>query len=298
MTDMNQNKRLRANLREFLAIDGRDRISKCWAQVYAPTPQTKAAFQAFTDCMEAPESSKPRGAVVIGEADTGKSRTMRAFLDRHPARLDADSEYIHAPVLYIRAPDGPSKSALLKSVLDALGYPCRYNPTEQELKAYTVQMIRRCRVGTIMIDEFHDIAQGQQAGSRVTDFLGFLKNLINDTGRPFIVAGTPLVRDLISRDTQMVGRLNQLIELKKFKMEEFTLALGAFEAVLPLRRASNLRDEAIILATYTATEGYIGRLAPLLEDACRDAILSGHECVTLETIERVKGRTMKSMFAR
>jgi predicted AAA+ superfamily ATPase len=159
-------------------------------------------------------------------------------------------------------------------------------------------MIRGCRVGTVIIDELHDI-QREYLSGKVVEFLRFIKNLINETGRPFVVAGTSIILDLIGSEEQMAGRLNTVVQLKPFTLNEFVKTFLAFERMLPLRLASNFREnESVIQFAYTHSQGFIGRLSYLLQDACQVAIETGEERITLSVLEKVKDRSIEALGRR
>ena len=289
---------LRAEMREYLPIDGRQRLYRCWNRIWVPTPSSKEAFLALQDCLGAAPSTKPRGLIIVGDADTGKSRTMTAFRDAHLPKLNPQTEYAEHPVIYLTAPDNPSKTAILKKILLALGHPLLYSTSEENLRAHTVSMLRGCQVGTVMIDELHDV-QREYVSQKIVEFLRFLKNLINETGRPFVVGGTPVILDLIGGEEQIAGRLNKVVHLKPFTIEEFLKILLAFEYVLPLRARSNFRDnEPLLQFAYSHCQGYIGKLSYLLHDACQVAIETGEERITLSTLERVKDHSIRTLSQR
>lgn len=293
------NPTLRPEMQEFLDIEGRERLYRCWDRVWIPTPSTKEAFIALQDCMNSAPSTKPRGLIITGDADTGKSRTMKAFQDMHRPRVDPESEFAEHPVIYITAPDNPDPIVVLKKILTELGHPIRYNPTPADLRSHAVTMLKACRVGTVMIDEIHDISRDSRMNGKIVNFLVFMKSLINDTGRPFVVGGTDVVLDIIASEDQIAGRLNTVVKLKPFTLAEFAMILLAFERMLPLRRRSNFRDnEALIQQAYKLTQGYIGRLNYLLEDACKVAIESGEERISTSTIDRAEGRGIVSVGRR
>jgi hypothetical protein len=291
------NAKLRPEMQQFLEIEGRKRLYDCWDRIWIATPSTTEAFFALQDCMMAAPSTKPRGLIITGEPDTGKSRTMAAFRDRHEPRINLDSEYATHPVIYITAPDNPSRTAVLKKILDALGHPLLYNPSEENLRDHTVRMLKRCSVGTVMIDEIGDI-QRDYMSAKVLEFLRFLKSLINEVGRPFVVGGTPIILDLLDGD-EIGGRLNTVVRLKPFTLPEFAKVLLGFERMLPLRNESDFRsDPRLIMAAFEISAGYIGRLSYLLHDACQVAIEDGTEKITLSTIDRVKDRSIATLGRR
>lgn len=292
------NDRLRPEMQEFLTIDGRERLYACWNRIWIATPSTKEAFLALQDCLNAPPSTKPRGLIITGDADTGKSRTMTAFRDRHAPQLNPDSEYAEHPSIYITAPDNPSRTAVLKKILEELGHPLLYNASEEDLRSHTIRMLRGCKVGTVMIDEIGDI-QREYVSGKVVEFLRFLKNLINETERPFVVGGTPVILDLIAGEEQIAGRLNTVVRLKPFTLTEFVKILLAFERMLPLRALSDFRsNEPLIQFAYTHSQGFIGRLSYLLHDACQVAIEDGTERITLATLEKVRDRSIATVGRR
>lgn len=299
MSSMYDNPALRPEMQEFLDIEGRDRLYQSWNRIWIPTPSTKETFLALQDCMKAAPSTKPRGLIITGDADTGKSRTMTAFRDLHQPRIDPESEYAEHPVIYMTAPDVPDPLIVLKKILNEIGHPLRYNASPADLRSHTIMMLKACKVGTVIIDEIHDIQRDNRMSGKLIDFLIFMKNLINETGRPFVVGGTQVVLDIIASDDQIAGRLNTVVKLKPFTISEFAMVLLAFERMLPLRRQSNFREnEALIQAAYTLTQGYIGRLNYLLEDACKVAIESGEERITASTLDRVKDRSIMSVGRR
>lgn len=299
MSGYYENTALRPEMQEFLDIEGRDRLYSCWDRVWIPTPSTKEAFIALRDCMNAAPSTKPRGLIIAGEADTGKSATLKAFRDRNPSRIDLESEYAEFPAIYLTAPDNPDPVILLKKILIELGHPLRYNPSPADLRSHVVTMLKACRVGTVMIDEVHDIQRDARMNSKLVDFLIFMKSLINETGRPFVVGGTQEVIDLMGSDDQIAGRLNTVVKLKPFTLAEFVKVLLSFERMLPLRRMSDFRsNEDVIQMLYSLSQGYIGRLNYVLHDACQVAIESGVERINAFTIDKVKDRSILSVGRR
>lgn len=282
-------------MREYLAIDGRGRIDACWERIWVRTELTDKAFAALTDCLNAGNSTKPRGLMIVGEADTGKSRVLKAFRDAHPVECKAESEYASHPVVLINAPTKISRSAVLHAILQDLGEPILYKADEELLSRHTIRALQRCQVRIVMIDEFHDVTHGSLT-AQIVSFLAFVKNLINGVGRPFVVCGLPRLRNVIATDPQMVGRLGSEIYLKRFTETQFLRALLTFELLLPLRLPSNLRDEPKIMQRiYARSQGYIGLLSILLQDACRTAIESGVEKITLKVLDDTPEPVIRSV---
>ena len=269
-------------MRSYLAIEGPGRVEDCWHEIWIPTDAVKDAFMALNNCVRAADDTKPRGLVIIGESDTGKSRTMKAFRDQNPPQ--SDGEYTFFPVVLIDAPSKISRLAVLHAIMDQLQAPLTVNIREEPLKRHVIRALRNHRVRLVMIDEFHDISH-QALNAEIVSFLSFVKSLINGVGRPFAVSGTPRLVDIINLDPQIAGRLRDRIDLPRFTTAQFMKALLSYELLLPLRQASKLREQpAIMEHIYSRTQGYIGQLSNLLKDACKTAIADGTERITMKVL--------------
>lgn len=271
-------------MREYLAIDGRRRVDACWERIWVPTASTQEAFIALTDCMNAGDSTKPRGLVIVGEADTGKSRLLKAFRDANPVDGRDEDEYSTQPVVLINAPTKISRTAILHAILEDLREQLNYKADEGFLMRHTIRAMKRSKVRVVMIDEFHDISHGA-LNAEIVSFLAFVKNLVNGLGRPFVVSGIPRLREIVATDAQIAGRLGTEVHLKRFTEAQFMRALLTFELLMPLRLPSMLREEPQIMQQiYARSQGYIGLLSILLQDAFRTAIESGTERITLKVL--------------
>ncbi len=289
---------VRPAMREFLAIDGPERLWACWERIWISTPSTRQAFAALETCMNGPATTKPRGLTIVGESDTGKSRIFKAFQDAHPAVKAPGREYATIPAIYIKTVSTPDPVSFCKDVLAEIGHPLLYNASEPDLRRHTIRMIKGCGVGVVIIDEFNDILNDRMS-KKVDEFLRFLKILINSTERPFVVGGTPTVLEVTGSENQIGGRLKKTIRLKAFTRTEFAPVALAFERMLPLRRPSDFRsDETMLVALWEASQGLIGRLSHFLQDACEIAIQTGEERITPDILRKVEAATLGALGNR
>jgi Cdc6-like AAA superfamily ATPase len=284
---------IQPKMRGFLEIDGRERLSKSWDSIWIPTSSTKEAFVALGDRMNASASTKPQGLILMGAPDTGKSRTMKAFAQTHQPRDDEEAEYREHPAIYLKAPTKPKPTIIYRSILGALGQPILYNPSEEAMELHTLRMMRGCQVGVVMIDELADVKQ--RIDAQTLEFLRFLKNLINQTERPFALGGTHTLLDLLRQDDQIVSRFDHVVELKPFASEEFGRILRAYERLMPLRKPSAIsKDPRAVAFLRDRTQGLIGRLSRFLLAACQIAIEGKQERLTLEVLEKVPDNSIRS----
>jgi len=292
MADADPFSHVHPSMRDLLSINGRGRMDDWPGRVWVHTVQTRSLFTCLNDCVNAGESSKPSGVIVYGDPDTGKSHALARFRADHPPKLDAESGYLQTPVVSLVAADLPSRTIILKDILKQLGRPQVYNPPEEELRLAVEELFVKCGVRVLIIDEIGDIAR-EHASNRAILLLRFLKSMVNRTGRPLVVAGAPSVLDLFARESGNASRART-----EFRFDAYTTAdafgrlLIAFGGLVPLRHASDMRDERIGLHLASASEGYIGRLVHYLVDVCRAAIENGDERITIELLRKVVPRSV------
>lgn len=269
-------------MRQYLGIEGRRRIDECWKDIWIPTDPVRNVFSELEDRVRASDDTKPRGLVVLGESDTGKSRTLKMFRQRHEPQIE--DEYTRFPVVLIDAPSKISRTAVMHSILEELQAPITLRIDEEPLKRHVIRALKQHQVRLVMIDEFHDITH-HALNAEVVSFLTFIKSLVNGVGRPFAVCGTPRLADIIRMDPQIAGRLRDVVRLEQLTDTQFTQTLLIYELLLPLRLPSNLRDhEHIRIELFNRSQGYIGQLSNLLKDACKTAIEDGTERLTMKVL--------------
>lgn len=282
------------HIQPFLAIEGRGRVGACWEYIWVKTPATKEAFKALQDCVEANDSEKPDGLVITGDPDTGKSYLLGHFAGLHKPHDDRSLEFSEHPAICILAPSNPDFPAILERLLEELGHGGIYNQSSNMMERYTKRMLTRSSVKVIIIDELFDIDTNARMQPRVLEFLGSLKNFINTTKRPIVASGVPELADLLLNDPQIATRFETKVRLRPMTLREFLPVLLAYERQLPLRNPSHFKEnEEIVTHLWLNTAGYIGRLSRLLKRACRLAIDTKQEQITLSILEQVQANNIR-----
>ncbi|MBT9136769.1 MAG: hypothetical protein DDT34_01855 [Firmicutes bacterium] len=290
---MLDNPKLDDRIKPFMDLEGPERIRAAWPSIWINTAQAKKALLELDDLLMAPDSSKAAGLVISGDSDTGKSRVMERFAEMHRVDgIDPETEYAQFPVIYVRAPTSPNRGALLKLILDQIGQQVKGIFREEDMHRQVVKMLRACGTKVLIIDELQQ-TEHLAATATVRAFLRGIKALVNDTGRPIAVGGTPDIIDFIRIEPQVRSRFDDLLMMKPMTASEEQLTILAFERLLPLRRASDLRSNAgIVAAIQGYSLGYIGRLSRLLQKSCVAAVRSGEERLTLSIVEQVGQRSL------
>jgi len=103
----------------------------------------------------------------------------------------------------------------------------------------------------------------------------------------FICAGTHAARSALYADREMSTRFREVHVGPVENGDDFQGVLAALEREIPLAYASNLKRPALAGLLNELSEGLVGEVAQLLEDAALRAIDDGDERITEDVLERL-----------
>ena len=90
---------------------------------------------------------------------------------------------------------------------------------------------------------------------------------------------------ILHTDPQHISRFD-VAELPLWQNDrDFKKLVGSFERILPLKKASNLTETAILNLIYSISGGNIGNVKRLINECAIEAIKSGDEQITKKMIE-------------
>jgi AAA+ superfamily predicted ATPase len=115
--------------------------------------------------------------------------------------------------------------------------------------------------------------------------LNLLKYLANDLRLSVVLVGTEDAPIALQSDAQMSSRFTPFEIPRWRENEEFRGLLNAFERVIPLRKASNLSQRSMVQFLFSRSDGLIGEVSRLLNEAAERAIVDGAEQITLEHLD-------------
>lgn len=215
--------------------------------------------------------------LIIGEPGSGKTTVMRHYAKGYKPSING------FPVLSIRIADGPKESALYETILDVLHSSYSPRASTKDKRFQVVQVLKANNVQMLFIDEIHHILLGSAMQQR--SFLAGLKTLVNDLSIPVVCAGVESAHNAMCLDEQ-VGRRFEVARLPVWSMgQEYVRLLASFERILPLRKPSNLMDQAMAFKLLELSRGSIGRLGRILKLAAIHAVKTGAECITIKGLK-------------
>jgi len=139
-------------------------------------------------------------------------------------------------------------------------------------------------VRILVIDEIHSILAGTFREQRIV--LNAIRFLANDLRIPLVCVGTHEAKQALMTDQQLADRF-EAWELPPWQDDPALLQLlASFAAILPLRRASELRDPKIRKRVLVLTEGVTAESAvcskqPQSKPSKRNTNLSTCRCLRM-----------------
>jgi hypothetical protein len=216
---------------------------------------------------------------VVGESRTGKTMSCNTYRLRHQPIQEVGKPPI-VPVVYIQPPQECPARELFRTIIEHLKYKM-VKGTIGEIRSRTFQVLKRCGVEMLIIDEADRLKPKTFADVRdIFDLLGI----------SVVLVGTQRLDNVIKNDEQVYNRFGACHHFGKLSGKEFRQTVEIWEKqVLKLPVASNLTSKSNLNILGRATGGYIGLLDMILREAAIRALQKGLGKIDKETLEEVAG---------
>jgi len=237
-------------------------------------------------------AGEPQCMVLEGVTGAGKSTLVQAYAASFPRRETGEGTII--PVLYVETPSPATVKGLAARMLEAMGDPAAQRGTLWSMNSRLVHYGGQCQVQLVALDDFHHLID-RETNRVLAEVSDWLKVLIKEMNKPFLVVGVEGKVDLILHNNKQLSRLFAVREtLEPFRWEpsdietirEFALFVKCAEEGLGMSLADELKREEWLQRLFMATDGIVGNVMNLIRCA---ALLAQQEQVTLLTRE-IMGR--------
>lgn len=271
--------------REFLEKSNSERISFIRGYKWIGYSRAQEALKRFNDLLTQPPIPRMPNLLLIGEGNNGKTNLVERFQMANQAIINEEQSKVVAKVMTIEAPSEADEKRLYERILQSSFTPYRSNHKPEILKTQVCEVLRSLELRVLIIDEIHHVLAGKINNRQV--FLNALKTLGNTLKISVIAVGTKNAFHVFQSDPQMASRFEPF-PLPRWQMDkEYLRFLLSYEKLLPLKKKSNLVDNALASKIISLTDGTIGGITRVLQTAAIDAIERGNEQITMDILKTV-----------
>lgn len=253
---------------------------------FVNTPVTTKLFTQLEDLLTYPKKNRMPCLMVVGDPNSGKSRILQKFRDKHSRHVNPSDYSEKMPVWLFEMWKG-HESAFFDAAFRSLGItPAASHKVTQKEHRFC-KICQDLEVKVLIIDEFHN---GMHGGARQQlQFLTLVRHLSNILQLPLVVAGTAVVKTFLFSDPQLSTRFKEVTIPLWQDGAQYRGFLRAVETAHGLKRPSNLATSNDLAAKIRdMSEGLTGEMVNLLEMAAVEAIETGVEQITSDLLDSLE----------
>ena len=283
------NPNLAPQFRKYLEMSDEERIYFIQKDKWIDYPLANKVLLKMQDIFNAPKSIRSRGMLLYGDSNNGKTAILKKFYRNFSKDeyIDEDGDLIHLmPIVYVISESSSDESIMFSKILSAMNVPVNHKEKVTKKKEEVIYNLGIMKTKLIIIDEIQNVLQGPY--NKMTQLITSLKTLNNTTAIPIILAGTQDAMSAISIDNQTKSRFKPL-ELPNWNNDEnFSRFITTIEAMLPLKKASNIyQNYELLTHLHELSNGCIGEVIDILKDASIYAIRTKSEKITKKEIKEI-----------
>ncbi|MFW6360062.1 MAG: TniB family NTP-binding protein, partial [Chroococcales cyanobacterium] len=169
------------------------------------------------DWLEGKRNSR-QSCRIVGESRTGKTMSCNAYRLRHKPIQEAGKPPT-VPVVYIQPPQECPARELFRTIIEHLKYKM-VKGTVGEIRSRTLQVLKRCGVEMLIIDEADRLKPKTFADVR---------DIFDQLGISVVLVGTDRLDTVIKRDEQVYNRFRACYRFGKLSGKEFQQTVDIWE---------------------------------------------------------------------
>lgn len=274
------------DFRHIMMLSDKERIAFLDEPRWIGYPQAKLILDTLQGLIHKPTKPRMPNFLIIGEPNNGKTTIVRRFQDLCGQGFVDEDVMPVKPIILVEAPPSADEKGLYVSILERFFTPYRHSDPVSKLRYQVIHLLRQCRVRVLIIDEFHSLLTGSAIKQR--EVMNTIKLICNELAIPIVGVGTLEAVRVLHTDPQYASRFD-VVSLPKWELDkDFQRLLFDFEAILPLKKRSQLHASELATLLHTISGGNMGDLHRLLIECAKAAIQSGAEQINRSVIERNK----------
>lgn len=276
-------------------IDITDQVASFEAQII----NYKAYNLAYMTIMRAIQATQMRGipscVVLVAPPGCGKTTLANQIIATFPSvstQEDQTGRWNVRPTLYCGLPTKATIKSFAKALLSCLEFEA-YSGDAFELTERVIQQIRLQSVQVAFLDEIQMLAD-KKADQAKTDVTNGIARLVDRTGIPFVVLGTPDIekffyeKDILRRRFPFFARLEPMTWETDTVDSDWQLVLRGLDRKLyeigHLKRGVHLHEPDVALPLFAASGGVMEDLRLHLSNAFSFALVRGDGIFRLDDL--------------
>lgn len=272
-------------------------VRQLWIKdVYIPHPKPKKALTLLETWRIRTQTLRSGHCMFVsGQTGSGKSRLAAFVCEELNSTIDQPQDRTLKRSIIVALPVLLTEKQFAIQVLRALGAP---NPTKgnyRELLFKIQTLFRECRVETVFIEDFHNMALATKfvGAARVSNVIC---DLIDTTATLFVILGDKRSDEIFIQVPPLRRRTPTKVALPYFALTKDLGELTTFKKLLveidkwlPLAETSELERKENAHAIFLATSGIFSHLVQLLDLAWPHALGAGREHLTTGDLKTAFG---------
>ena len=264
------------------AID--ERVYFVQSKRWIAYPRAVLILDHLNKMLKHPRTTRMPSLIVYGDSGMGKSM----LVDKFKADADgcaADSAPNPKKVLVVELSGRPNERRLFSQILAAIDAPHSPRAGIVDMERGAINILREIGVQILIIDEVHNILAGSWREQRIV--LNTFRFLSNELKVSLVCFGILEARDAINGDIQLARRFDAVTLPRWTADKEFEQLVLAIVRNLPLREPSVLTVKGL-RRVLQLSGGVSSRIFRMLNDLAIEAIETGVECITDNSVEKYK----------
>ncbi|OOQ44941.1 hypothetical protein AO361_17810 [Pseudomonas fluorescens] len=265
-------------------------ISKQLETFEAQIINYKAYNLAYMTVMRSIQATQMRGipscVVLVGESGCGKSTLAHQIMSTYPSQSTGEDDrgiWNSRPTMYCGLPTKATIKSFAKALLQSLEFEA-YSGDAFELTQRALRQILLQKVEVAFLDEFQMLAD-KKAEQACTDVMNCVARLVDRTGIPFVILGTPDIegffykKGILRRRFPFFARLDPLqLELTD-QNSDFQIVLRGLDKKMyeigQLEKGVHLHEPEIALPLFVASGGILEDIRLHLSNAFSFSLYRG-----------------------
>lgn len=236
--------------------------------LFLPTAAQEKAFQRLCDYTQlSMVTGKATGLALVGEPGAGKSKTLTRWLEW------AKKTYPDKLALFVDSQGDPTPKSITEELLTSAKDPFSHvGSANAKLKRLGI-LVSQGEIIAIAFDEFQHLLTGNSA-AKITKANQLVKSLFNRLGIPLFLVGLPEIIGFIRASRELERRFGFIVELpicdisNPIELREIRTVLQAQDKIVPFDEGVSLRNEGMVMRFVLASNGSLGDISKILQQAC------------------------------